>query len=519
MSNHIPIIDLFAGPGGLGEGFSAYAKEGNSPFRIAVSVEKNKFAHQTLSLRAFYRRFRRSGRPIPSEYYQHLAGELTLAELFEAYPQEHDAVELEALHAELGNELDRPKIDTKIQQAVAGSTCWVLIGGPPCQAYSLVGRSRMENAEDYRRKRNHTFSEDKRHKLYEEYLRIIAKYGPAIFVMENVKGILSAKLDGQRIFPKILSDLCDPYKAGVAAGWSNLQLHRYRLFSFVTGNEPAKHIDYLIRCEKYGIPQNRHRVILLGVRDDLCKSMDGSIDPLEEQKMVSLTDVLARLPHLRSGFSKGEDGITRWHDYFKAMKTKRWVSDLDPDLRSIIMDACDVLASTSVKREHTGKGDHCAEVHRDWFRDSSLAFIPNHNTRTHMDSDLDRYLFVAAYGKLYRVSPRLRDFPRDLLPNHRNVVENYKVQKFSDRFKVQLMNAPSSTVTCHISKDGHYFIHPDPTQCRSLTVREAARLQTFPDNYFFEGPRTEQYKQVGNAVPPLLARSLADIVHSLLDQS
>jgi DNA (cytosine-5)-methyltransferase 1 len=129
---------------------------------------------------------------------------------------------------------------------------------------------------------------------------------------------------------------------------------------------------------------------------------------------------------------------------------------------------------------------------------------------------LHRYLFAAAFAKTKGRSPLLQDFPRALLPKHENVKEALKETKFNDRFRVQLAGRPSTTITSHISKDGHYFIHYDPTQCRSLTVREAARLQTFPDNYFFEGPRTEQYRQVGNAVPPLLAQQIAEIVADLL---
>jgi DNA (cytosine-5)-methyltransferase 1 len=135
-----------------------------------------------------------------------------------------------------------------------------------------------------------------------------------------------------------------------------------------------------------------------------------------------------------------------------------------------------------------------------------------------MASDLRRYLFAAAYAEATGHSPKLADFPPSLLPAHANVDEGVSGDMFADRFRVQLADRVSTTITSHISKDGHYFIHYDPLQCRSLTVREAARLQTFPDNYRFLGNRTSQYHQVGNAVPPHLAGQIADIVAEVLDQ-
>ena len=152
---------------------------------------------------------------------------------------------------------------------------------------------------------------------------------------------------------------------------------------------------------------------------------------------------------------------------------------------------------------------------------SDLGGICNHESRSHMKEDLWRYVFVAAYGQEHGRSPVLKVFPKALLPSHESVVEALRRGHghFSDRFRVQIASKPATTVTSHISKDGHYFIHYDPSQCRSLTVREAARLQTFSDDYFFEGNRTEQYSQVGNAVPPLLARQLAAILHPVLDSA
>jgi len=151
--------------------------------------------------------------------------------------------------------------------------------------------------------------------------------------------------------------------------------------------------------------------------------------------------------------------------------------------------------------------------HANWYADYALAGVCNHESRGHIQDDLLRYFFAAVFAKLHGHSPYLNDFPRELLPKHKNAAEG---SKFNDRFRVQISGRPSTTVVSHISQDGHYYIHYDPRQCRSLTVREAARLQTFPDNYLFEGNRTQQYHQVGNAVPPLLAYQIAQLVANVL---
>jgi DNA (cytosine-5)-methyltransferase 1 len=509
----IPVIDLFAGPGGLGEGFSSLVDgKGKPVFKIKLSIEKDEYAHHTLELRAFFRQFPRN--EIPSAFYDYLAGLITRVQLFEGYPKQASCAAEEAWLAELGaSTAPNNLVNERIIKSLNGESHWVLIGGPPCQAYSLVGRSRIRGESEEK------YQDDHRHFLYREYLRILAVHQPPIFIMENVKGLLSAEVKHQRIFPRILSDLINPRTA--IKGMEPVRgtkAFSYRLISLVKTQtnlfgdfEPE---DFIVRAEKYGIPQARHRVIILGVRADV------SIDPhlLSDVPPVSIEDVIGDLPRLRSGLSKEQDSAKAWQDAVQQIAKAEWLRNGE-----ISKDVCDAIKHTIERvSSRLKRGDEflslvvTPKVYSDWFIDPKLGGICNHTTRGHIRADLHRYFFATLFARIKGHSPQLEDFPKSLLPKHENVKEALKGSKFNDRFRVQVRGRPSTTVVSHISKDGHYFIHYDPTQCRSLTVREAARLQTFPDNYFFEGPRTEQYRQVGNAVPPLLAQQIAKIVAAIV---
>jgi DNA (cytosine-5)-methyltransferase 1 len=512
-SSCIPIIDLFAGPGGLGEGFmSLKDNEGKSIFDIKLSIEKDINAHKTLKLRSFYRQFVKNNKRVPEDYYNALREidlskrEVLIEEMLERY-EEGEIVRKEARLIELGSKNWPTKVvDKLIKEQLNRNKDWVLIGGPPCQAYSNAGRSRVGGID----------KEDHRVYLYQEYLRIIKKHEPAVFVMENVKGLLSAKVDKEKVFDWMKRDL----KVG----------ENYTIHSLIKPIE--KDSDFLIKSEKYGVPQKRHRVIILGIRKDFKHNGDY----LKEKNKVNLNSVIGKLPKLRSGLNRR---FTNYHNtevnkkggprriYKNLADSKNaWLKEMAQNINRIKKWGELELngLSSGPKEIELGIGAEFIQssnlistnhVLKDWFLDKRLKGVTNHQSRSHLTQDLMRYLFAALYVEKFNRFPRLDDYARhskDLLPDHANVATG----KFSDRFRVQVADRPSTTVTSHISKDGHYFIHYDASQCRSLTVREAARIQTFPDNYLFRGSRTAQYHQVGNAVPPYLAYQISEIVFNIL---
>lgn len=503
------VIDLFAGPGGLGEGFSALDK--GDTFSVAVSAEMETSAHQTLTLRSFFRHVQGDSKALDAYY--NFCNSDHAQHPRDLFPSAWAVATSEAKQLTLGVPEHNAELDNIIKGKKLKDDHTVLIGGPPCQAYSLVGRSRNLGKTDY------VAEEDHRHFLYREYLRILHKARPAVFVMENVKGILSAKVGGRQVFHDILRDLTDPGKA--LGGGTGL---KYTIHSLVTpvkfepGMDPetidAK--DFIIHAEQYGVPQARHRVILLGVRKDMGYE---SQHLLSKVPPINVRTVFEDFPQLRSKLGR-EDSPEKWRDTvaqlgrdLAADAHRKKKPELAGGLTAAVINLLGNLDTGALRyaRRVSTKG---STDYQKWVRDNNITVWLNHETRSHMSSDLGRYLYAAVFAQQRGYSPKgHQEFAlKGLAPDH----ANWETGKFADRFRVQRYESPSTTVTSHISKDGHYFIHPDPTQCRSLTVREAARLQTFPDNYFFQGNRTQQYHQVGNAVPSLLANQIARVCKAIL---
>ena len=472
----IPVIDVFAGPGGLNEGFSRVEGSDGAPFfSIAASFEMERSAVETLRLRAAIRDL--SGGSVKDLYKPYLDflnspnrdqnQFLTQPDVVAALRHAENHV-----HEFTLSEENRPDSDALIGEALTDGQPWVLIGGPPCQAYSLAGRSR--------RAHDPTFSDDHKHFLYKEYLHIIDRHRPAVFVMENVKGLLSSTHQGRGMFAQIMRDL---------------SLNGdYEIRSLVVEGDDLQPGDFVIRAEDYGVPQRRHRVILLGLKRDMELAEPAQL--VRREHVNTVWDAIGNLPEAQSRVSRVTD----------VEQHSAWMSARANGFAWANRD----LPGPRIPYVPPGPGN--VEL-QGWLTRTGLERSPQHVGRRHMGLDLSRYAYMALFAE-QGLSPRVHQLPDELKPAHNNLKN--PVVPFIDRFKVQGWDKPSGTVASHIAKDGHYYIHPDPEQMRSLTVREAARLQTFPDDYYFMGTQTRQYQQVGNAVPPYLAMQIAEVVADVL---
>ena len=381
MHEPINVVDLFAGPGGLAEGFASVPGTSGPAFKVALSVEKEATAFRTLRLRSFYRQ---SGGRAPSAYYDYISSRITMEQLVASHPREWDEACRETFQLELGrpetNDFLDPLLDDIATQAGGLS---VLVGGPPCQAYSLVGRARNRGTAGY------VASEDKRHFLYREYIRILKRLKPAVFVMENVKGILSSSIDGDSIFARVLSDL---RSAGGAAD-------SYRLVPLAP---PGSESGFVLKCENYGIPQARHRVIVLGIRSDVAANMPRSGLCLERRPdSPNVSAVLSGMARLRSGLSRTSDSSQQWASVaaeaaMRAAHACRATSGVTAELAGQLVQAAEQIARGGHRlRRSSTKTSHAKDLALDaWLSDPKLDCLPNHETRGHMQDDMARYAFV-----------------------------------------------------------------------------------------------------------------------------
>ena len=393
-------IDLFAGCGGLSEGFYRMG------FKALAHVEINHWACETLRTRMKYYGYK----DIDKEVIEH---DITSSDIIE-----------------------------RIEEATKGETPDIIIGGPPCQAYSTAGRVRDGIG----------MSKDPRNFLFESYVKILEHFRPKFFVFENVKGILSARVNGKLIFPQVLSALGKEYKL---VEDPNILLHN-------TAN--------------YGVPQIRKRIIIMGVRKDI-----------EGKEACELYD-----------------GVKKTNYDPEMDESQRYVLKRFIDVKDAI---CDLLGVEPGQDASTYAFNYpCNNEYLKRIGQKGIHPLMDHICRKHNATDRERFKVMItnhwSFGEMRRARP-------DLEHEHARVFDNSYV--------VQWWDLPSKTILAHIHKDGFQFIHPDGSQLRTFTVREAARIQSFPDDFVFEGSRGEKFKQIGNAVPVLFAEALAKSIKKNLE--
>lgn len=393
-------IDLFAGCGGLSEGFY---RQG---YNALAHVEINPVACKTLRTRM--------------KYYGYKNVDESVLEL----------------------DITRDDVIEQIENAVKGQEVDVIIGGPPCQAYSSLGRAKDDNA----------MQDDPRNFLFESYVKVLNYYQPKFFVFENVMGMLTAKINGEYIVNKIVEALGENYKVKF---------------------DPKINV---LNSANYGVPQIRKRVIIIGVRNDI------NIEPTEMYESIVKTHYDPEMPE------KERKGLKKYVTVREAIGE---LPSLRPGQGEAIVPFAYSFDNEFLKR----------------IGSDSLKELRDHVARKHNDMDIARYTVMAENHWTFK----------EMLEN-REDLRHEKARVFGNSYTVQWWDLPSKTIIAHLYKDGNQFIHPDSTQGRTFTVREAARIQSFPDDFVFEGPRTEQFKQIGNAVPPLLAEAIASGMRKQLEK-
>ena len=407
----INIIDLFSGAGGLTEGFR------NQQYKILGHVEKEKAACETLKLREVYYYLKKKNKL--EVYNDFLNCKSSIEDLLKHVPQKK-------LNKILNFEISQENIHSifsffdDLGENVDG-----IIGGPPCQAYSTIGRARNASKK----------SSDERIYLYKFYIHFLNKYQPKFFIFENVKGLLSFRdADDEFLLPRMKKEF---EEAGYSLGYE------------------------VLNTKNYGVPQSRERLIIFGVMN-------------EKKELIQ--------------------------EFFKNLKK---YEENEVDVKTSFQGLPSLMAG-EVNNSYTNLSNDYVE--QNFLQDSKTPLTQN-IARPNNSNDLAIYKIVAEAkknGKNIKYSEL-----DSKLKTHKHT------DKFLDRFKALSWNSPSHTVVAHISKDGHHYIHPDTKQNRSITVREAARLQGFPDNYYFLDSRTSAFTQIGNAVPPIFSKKMADAILTL----
>lgn len=407
------IIDLFSGAGGLTEGF-----RDTNFFNVVAHVEMDPSASKTLELRDAYYYLQEEKKL--NLYYEYITGNLSHNDLFSEIPEE---VTSKVINMGISEDTLN-EIFSMIDDTTKGKKIHGVIGGPPCQAYSTIGRARNKKNK----------SSDERIYLYKHYIKFLRRYDPDFFVFENVKGLLSYEdLTGEKLLDKIIAE-----------------------FEDINGKDHYRLEKRVINCSEYGVPQTRERLFIFGQKKGLTDT--DFFEWINEYKEIppTIDRLFQDLPKLKSG------------------ETRNTYSHQPAD-----------------------------EFVKKYIREENVPLTQN-ISRPNKERDLEIYKIVAK-EKLKNNNVKYSDLPQHLITHK-------KANIFLDRFKAIKGNGFSHTVVAHIAKDGHYYIHPDVSQNRSITVREAARIQTFPDDFYFENSRTAAFKQIGNAVPPHFSKIISKAI-------